>query len=44
MAHTELDLREKRTIEDMLNAKVPDREMASVSRASAIAWRNRTTR
>ena len=28
MAHTELDLRERRTIEDMLNAKVPVREIA----------------
>jgi len=28
MAHTELDLRERRTIEDMLNAKAPVREIA----------------
>lgn len=27
MAHTELDLRERRTIEDMLNAKMPVREL-----------------
>ena len=30
MAHTELDLRERRAIEDMLNAKMPAREMARV--------------
>lgn len=29
MAHTELDLRERRTIEDMLNAKVPVGEIAA---------------
>jgi transposase, IS30 family len=28
MAHTELNLRERRTIEDMLNAKIPVRERA----------------
>ncbi|MEX0304003.1 MAG: hypothetical protein AB3N24_16415 [Leisingera sp.] len=28
MAHIELDLRERRMIEDMLNAKVPVNEMA----------------
>ena len=28
MAHTELDLRERRTIEDMLNANVPVNEIA----------------
>ena len=29
MAHTELDLRERRAIEDMLNAKIPVREIAA---------------
>ena len=29
MAHTELDLRERRTIEDMLNAKVPISKIAT---------------
>lgn len=29
MAHTELNLRERRTIEDMLNAKIPVREIAA---------------
>ena len=29
MAHTELDLRERRTIEDMLNAKITLREIAT---------------
>lgn len=29
MAHTELDLRERRTIEDMLNAKMPVRKIAA---------------
>jgi len=28
MAHTELNLRERRTIEDMLNAKMPVRAIA----------------
>ncbi|MCA0043438.1 helix-turn-helix domain-containing protein [Celeribacter sp. ASW11-22] len=34
MTHTELSLREKRAIEDMLNAKVPVREMARVLKRS----------
>ncbi len=29
MAHTELDLRERRTIEDMLHAKMSVREIAT---------------
>ena len=29
MAHTELNLRERRRIEDMLNAKIPVREIAA---------------
>ena len=37
MAHTELDLRERRTIEDMLNAKVP------VSKIAAEIGRHRST-
>lgn len=37
MAHTELDLRERRTIEDMLNAKVP------VSKIAAVIGRYRST-
>lgn len=37
MAHTELDLRQRRTIEDMLNAKVP------VSRIAAEIGRHRST-
>ena len=37
MAHTELDLRERRAIEDMLNAKVP------VSRIAAEIGRHRST-
>ena len=37
MAHTELDLRERRTIEDMLNAKV------SVSKIAAEIGRHRST-
>ncbi len=34
MAHTELDLRERRAIENMLHAKVPVREMARVLKRS----------
>ena len=37
MAHTELDLRERRAIEDMLNAKV------SVSKIAAELGRHRST-
>ncbi|MEM1159290.1 MAG: helix-turn-helix domain-containing protein [Pseudomonadota bacterium] len=37
MAHTELDLRERRTIEDMLNARVP------VSKIAAEIGRHRST-
>ena len=37
MAHTELDLRERRAIEDMLNAKVP------VSKIAAEIGRHRST-
>jgi transposase, IS30 family len=29
MAHTELNLRERRAIEDMLNAQIPVREIAA---------------
>ena len=29
MAHTELNLRERRVLEDMLNAKIPIREIAA---------------
>lgn len=35
MAHTELNLRERRTIEDMLNAKVPMSKPASPRGAQA---------
>ncbi|WP_082029629.1 helix-turn-helix domain-containing protein [Tateyamaria sp. ANG-S1] len=34
MTHTELDLRERLAIKDMLNAKVPVREMARVLKRS----------
>lgn len=37
MAHTELDLRERRAIEDMLNARVP------VSKIAADNGRHRST-
>lgn len=37
MAHTELDLRERRTIEDMLNAKMP------VSKIAAALGRHRSS-
>ncbi len=37
MAHTELDLRERRAIEDMLNAKMP------VSKIAAEIGRHRST-
>ena len=42
MAHTELDLRERRAIEDMLNAKVPVSTIAaetSVCATSAMSAR-----
>ena len=37
MAHTELDLRERRAIEDMLNAKVPV-SMAATNAAALPHW------
>ena len=41
MAHTELDLRERRTIEDMLNAKITLREIAAeIGRHNSAVYRD----
>ena len=39
MVHTELNLRERRTIEDMLNAKIPVREIAAQIGRHVVAQR-----
>ena len=40
MAHTELGLRERRTIDDMLNAKMPvDKVAAKIGRHNSTAFR-----
>tara|TARA_R110002126_G_scaffold288768_1_gene442810 strand:+ start:166 stop:288 length:123 start_codon:yes stop_codon:yes gene_type:complete len=40
MAHTELNLRERRTIEDMLNAQIPVKEIAdNLGRAPSTIYR-----
>jgi hypothetical protein len=39
LAHTELDLRERRAIEDMLHAKVPVNEIAAAIRRCGL-WRS----
>ena len=39
MAHTELNLRERRTIEDMLNAKLPVRVAFA---ATCVNWQSQT--